>query len=136
MQSIPDIFFKTVDIDSVESVEENPEAVTFDIVLNTVPPSHWLEEFEYLYSRSQYGLKPPIHVNGDRMHILYLPRYSSDLQEYIYFLGTVVDRATQESRRTLEILQTDEKEQIKIQFRSVLSKLELSDADRAKALTA
>jgi hypothetical protein len=136
MQSISEIYFKSIDIDSVESVEDNPEAVTFDILLNTIPSPHWLEEFEYLYSRSQFGLKPPIHVFGDRMRILYLPRYDEELQSFISFLSLILDRATQEARRTMEILQTDEKENVKVRFKTVLSNLELPKAGLTSTKTA
>ena len=125
MHSIPDIYFKEIDVNSVESVDDNPEAVTFDIVLNTTPSSHWLEEFEYLYGRSQFGLKPPIHITGDRMRILYLPRYGGELQSFVSFLSLILERATQEARRTIEIMQSDEKEQLKVEFQAVLNKLEL-----------
>jgi hypothetical protein len=132
MHTIPDIQFKAVDIDSVESVEDNPEAVTFDIILTHVPPSHWLEEFTYLYSRAQFGLKPPIEIHGDRMHIMYLPRYSDDLQSFVFFIGGILEQATNEARRTIEILQTDEKEKVKTDFRDTLASLTLPAPSQQK----
>jgi hypothetical protein len=125
MHVIPEITFTSIDIDSVESVEDNPEAVTFDILLSSTPPSHWLEEFVYLYGRAQFTLKPPIEIHGDRMHIMYLPRYSDDLQGFVLFLGEILVQATREARRTVEILQTDEKEKVKSGFRDTLSRLRL-----------
>jgi hypothetical protein len=125
MHSIPDIYFKTIEIESVESVEDNPEAVTFDISLTSTPPPHWLEEFVYLYGRAQFGLKPPIEIIGDKMHIMYLPRYSDDLQGFVYFLGDILVQSTKEARRTIEISQTDEKQRVKSEFQESLSKLKL-----------
>jgi hypothetical protein len=125
MSAIQEIHFKSVDVESVESVEDNPEAVTFDIILSSPPTSHWLEEFEYLYSRAQYSLKPPIHVSGDRMRILYLPRYGSELQNFVSFLSLILGRATLEARRTIEIQQTGEKQKLKSQFKSALAGLVL-----------
>jgi hypothetical protein len=136
MHSIPDIYFKSIDVDSVENVEDNPEAVTFDIVLNTIPSSHWLEEFDYLYARSQFGLKPPIQVKGDRMQIHYLTRYGEELQNFISFLSLILVRATDEARRTIEIQQTDEKEQAKSAFKVVLSELELPKVGLTNTMTA
>jgi hypothetical protein len=136
MHSVPEIFFKSIDLDSVESVEDNPEAVTFDIILNTTPSTHWLEEFTYLYSRSQFGLKPPIHIFGDRMRVMYLPRYGEELQSFVSFLGLILERATQEARRTVEILQTDEKERVKAGFKTALSSLELPRSGFAERKTA
>jgi len=136
MSAISEIYFKSIDLDSVESVDDNPEAVTFDIVLNIAPSAHWLEEFEYLYSRSQFGLKPPIHVAGDRMHILFLPRYGEELQSFVSFLSMILDRATQEARRTIEIQQTDEKEKVKTDFKNVLAALELPRVGLTKSASA
>ncbi len=127
---IQDIYFKTIDFDSVENVEDNPEAVTFDIVLNTPPTQHWIEEFEYIYARAQYGLKPPVHIVEDRMRVMYLPRYSEELQGFVSFLSQIIDRATQEARRTIEILQTDERQKLKSEFRETLAQLELPRAGR------
>ncbi len=131
MHSISDISFKSIDIDSIESVEDNPEAVTFDILLSSTPSSHWLEEFEYLYARAQFILKPPIHIHGDRMQITYLTRYRDDLQSFIVFLGEILVQATREARRTIEILQTDEKQRVQAEFRDTLSSLKLPTATAA-----
>jgi len=136
MHSVPEIEFKAIDVESIESVDDNPEAVTFDIILTAAPPVHWLEEFEYLYSRSQFGLKPPIHISGDRMKILYLPRYGDELQNFIGFLSLILERATAEARRTIEIQQSDEREKIKSDFKSVLTKLELPKTGLTKSMTA
>ena len=41
---ITEIAFLSIDLDSIENVEDNPEAVTFDILLSRAPSADWLEE--------------------------------------------------------------------------------------------
>jgi hypothetical protein len=92
-----------VDLDSLDESEDNHEAIAFDIMLSHDPDPKWVEEFEIAYRQTPYVIKPPLTISGDRMTIEFLPRYSDELQPYIDFLQTIVDRADQEVRMTLAI---------------------------------
>ena len=122
---ITEIAFLSIDLDSIENVEDNPEAVTFDILLSRAPSADWLEEFDYLYHRIPSNMKPPIALRGDRLRVNFLPRYGDELQGFLNFLGSVVHQATEEERRTQAIQSSDRKEQLKRDFRQVLERAEL-----------
>ena len=122
---IPEITFQTIDLDNIEDVEENNEAFQFDIVLNQTPPDEWAREFEYLYRIGPHVIKPPVELVGDRLRIVFLPRYGSSLQGFLDFLATVVHHATEEARRTLEIRASESKERRRREFREVLKQMHL-----------
>lgn len=128
---IPEIKFKAIDLDNIEDVEENNEAFQFDILLNQVPPYEWGREFEYLYQIGPYAIKPPVTLDGDRLHIIYLPRYSATLQGFLDFLATVVHHSTEEARRTVEIRRSDDKEQRRQEFRETLKQIHLPRVELA-----
>lgn len=128
---IPEITFKAIDLDSIEDVEENNEAFQFDILLNQAPPHEWVVEFEYLYQIGPYVIKPPVEVDGDRLHIIFLPRYGDNLQGFLDFLATVVHHATEEARRTQEIRMSDTKEHRRQDFRDMLKRVHLPRVELA-----
>ncbi len=125
MAELRDISLKQIDIDSVADAEENPEACSFEIILNEPASEDWIAEFEYWYKQVPYVVKPPVTVLGDRMHIVYLPRYSDEIQGYMRYLSTIVQHANEEVKRTREILTTDVKERRKADFRKLLQGIEL-----------
>ena len=122
---IPEITFKAIDLDNIEDVEENNEAFQFDILLNQTPPPEWAREFEYLYQVGPHVIKPPVELDGDRLHIIFLPRYADSLQGFLDFLATVVHHATEEARRTLEIRASEGKERRRQEFRDILKRMHL-----------
>jgi hypothetical protein len=122
---VPDINLLKIDLDSIDDVDENAETVVFDILLNGHPTSRWIEEFEILYNRTPFSIKPPVIVDGDRMHIHFLPRYQGDLQAFVDFLSTMVHQATSEARLTESIKINEAKEERKKEFRSILAQVSL-----------
>ena len=81
-------------------VDENPEAVQFRVGLSEAPSEGWIQEFDIAYRQTPYTLKPPVQVIGDALEIIYLPRYSNELQGFFQFLGLIVQRANEELHRT------------------------------------
>lgn len=122
---VPDVELVQVDLDSVDGVDDNAETIVFDIVLNLAPAERWKEEFEILYQRTPFSIKPPVVIEGDRMTVHFLPRYQRELQTFLDFLGDVVHRATEENRKTEAIKVDEGKEENKRQFRSLLSGVRL-----------
>ncbi|HEY3330349.1 MAG TPA: hypothetical protein VGK19_10040 [Capsulimonadaceae bacterium] len=119
---VPDIHLKQIDLDSIDDAEENPESVVFDILLSGHPTPSWVEEFEYLYATSKFSIKPPVIIDGDRLHIHFLPRYEEELQPYLEFVSTIAHHATDEARRTEAIKTHDDQEARKRSFRETLAK--------------
>lgn len=122
---IPEIDLVRIDIDSIGDSDENAEAIVFDVVLNTQPPAQWIEEFEILYQRAPFTIKPPVAVEGDRLRVSFLPRYQNELQPFIDFLAQTTHLATAETRRTEMIKRDESKEDRKKEFRNVLAKIRL-----------
>lgn len=132
MHQIPEITFKAIDLESIEDVEENAEAFQFDILLNMAPPHEWAEEFDYLYRIGPYIVKPPVTLDGDRLRVVFLPRYQADLQGFLDFLATVVHHSTEEARRTVEIRTTEGKERRREEFRQILKQVHLPRVELAE----
>ena len=82
---VPEIDMLKIDLDTLEDADENAETIVFDIVLNGQPSAKWVEEFEILYRKRPFAIKPPVVVEGDRLRVHFLPRYQSDLQPYVDF---------------------------------------------------
>jgi hypothetical protein len=122
---IPEITFKSIDLDNIEDVEENAEAFQFDVLLSQVPPPEWAHEFDYLYRIGPYVIKPPVELVDDRLKVIFLPRYSDNLQGFLDFLATVVHHSTEEARRTIEIRSSDSKERRRQDFRQTLKRIHL-----------
>ena len=89
-----------IDFDSLVESEENHEAVEFDIMLTESPDQKWIEEFDLAYRNTPNDIKPPARISGDRLRIGYLPRYDFELQNYIEFLKTVMNKADEEVEAT------------------------------------
>ena len=123
---IPDIRFVSIDLDSLDDVEENDQAVQFDIVLNAEPTNEWKQEFEYLYDHNPHAIKPQVATTGSRLHVAYLPRYGAELQEYVDFLTEIAARATAEARLTLQLQTTEQKDRQRQEFREVLRGIRLN----------
>jgi hypothetical protein len=129
---IPEIDLVSIDLDSIASDDENSETIVFDIVLSAHPTSKWIEEFEILYQRTPFTIKPPVTVEGDRLRVHFLPRYQRDLQRFVDFLTATVQLTTAEARRTELIKRDSSKEERKEEFRNVLAEVRLlSSASRS-----
>lgn len=113
-----------VDTDTLQDVEEIPEAVRFSIVLDAEPSSTWIQEFTTAYGLMHHPIKPPCEVDADRLWIAFLPRYANDLQSYIDFLKMVVERANVEERRTLQMHEHDNAGE-KSKIREMLKRLSI-----------
>jgi len=115
-----------VDLDSLDESEDNHEAIEFDIMLSHVPDPKWVEEFEIAYRQTPHPIKPPLSIAEDRMTIAFLPRYSDELQDYIDFLQTIMDRADEEVRMTLAIQKHGHMAEHINEFRETLKDLDFS----------
>jgi hypothetical protein len=125
----PHITMREIDLEHLGDVEENPQAVSFRVKLSEKPPEGWIIEFDEMYRQTPYTLKPPVEVKDGALEIIFLPRYSSDLQGLITFLGYIVRRANEELHRTEEMQVSNEQENRKTQFRETLRGIKLP-ADR------
>jgi hypothetical protein len=120
---IPHMRILAVDADDLKDVEDNPEAVEFSIELNQTPPEGWINEFDQAYLTTPYVLKPPVRVDGNRLRIVYLPRYASELQGFVRFLGLIVRRSNQEYRRSAELHTSSVQDQRRADFREALKRV-------------
>ena len=120
-----DISLRQIDTDDLREVEDNREAIEFMIHLSTVPSEAWQQEFEQAYLHTPYVLKPPVTINGDALHIIYLPRYAAELAGFVRFLGLIVRRANEEVIKTEQIQYSSAQEKRRAEFRDALRRVEL-----------
>jgi hypothetical protein len=113
----------SIDLDSVAESLTNYEAVEFDILLSEPVDDKWIEEFDIAYRNTPFEIKPPAHAKTDRITVEYLPRYDSELQNYIEWLKAVLARVDEEIRKTLDILEHDARPHNTAQFREALKKV-------------
>lgn len=116
---------REIDLDHLANVEENPQAVSFRVLLSEKPREGWIEEFDEIYRQTPYTIKPPVEVKNDALEIIFLPRYSSELQGFFQFLGLIVRRSNEELQRTEELHVSNAQEQRKAQFREALRRITL-----------
>ncbi len=121
----PDVFLREIDLQHLENVEDNREAVEFLVRLTSVPSDAWVQEFDQAYLQTPYTLKPPVHVRGDTLRVIYLPRYAGELQGFFRFLGLIVRRSNQETHKTEEMHTSNVQERAKAEFRQALARIEL-----------
>ena len=122
-----DIRMRAVDSDRLEDVEDNPEAVQFQVRLSGTPSDVWVQEFEQAYRQTPYQIKPPILVAGDALRIIFLPRYAGELPGFFRFLGLMVRRSNEETRRTEEIHAAGSRDRHKAEFQEALRRIELPE---------
>ena len=122
----PPIAMKSIDYDHLDDGEDNPEAVEFRVQLSCVPTEIWIQEFEQAYRQSAFSLKPPLRISQDLLEIVYLPRYVSELPQYFRFLGLMVQKANDETRRTEEIHAAGSRDRHKDDLRNALKRIQLS----------
>jgi hypothetical protein len=121
----PRIVMRQINLNDLEDVEENPEAVQFRVTLSEAPIEGWIQEFDIAYRQTPYTLKPPVQVVGDTLEIIYLPRYSNELHGFFRFLALIVQRANEELHKSEEMHVSNAQERRKAQFREVLSKINI-----------
>jgi len=121
----PTITLREIDLNRLVSIEDNREAIEFGVLLSAVPTEVWIQEFEQVYHQTPYTLKPPVRVEGDAMRIVFLHRYSGELQGFLQFLALIVDRANGETQRTEELHLSSTQERYKAEFRDALRRVHL-----------
>lgn len=121
----PDIFLREIDTEHLANVEENREAVEFQVCLSCVPTGAWRQEFDQAYLRTPYTLKPPVRLEEDTLHIIFLPRYAGELPGFFRFLALIIKQANQETHRTEELHTSTAQERQKAEFREALRRIEL-----------
>ena len=121
----PDIHLREIDLDHLDNIEENREAIEFTVRLSGRPNDAWVQEFDQAYVQTPYTLKPPVHVYEDTLRIIYLPRYASELEGFFRFLALIVDRSNKETHRTEELHTSSAQERHKAEFREALRRIEL-----------
>ncbi len=121
----PLITLREIDLNRLISIEDNREAIEFGVMLSAAPSEVWIQEFEQVYHQTPYTLKPPVRVEGDAMRIVFLHRYSGELQGFLQFLGLIVDRANTETQRTEELHLSSTQERYKAEFRDALRRVHL-----------
>ena len=117
--SVEDIVLTEIDLlqidpNSFTDVESSPETVRFSIVLTSTPAPGWVTVFHTLYDNARLIIRPPVEVIDDRLWIDFLPRYESNLQDYINQLRGVAKLTNDDMRHSSEIsagIHADEKKQ-------------------------
>lgn len=121
----PDIHMREIDVDHLENIEGNREAIEFTVRLSSRPNDAWVQEFNQAYLQTPYTLKPPVNVYEDSLRVIYLPRYANELQSFFRFLDLIVHRANEETHRSEEMHTSSTQERHKAEFREALRRIEL-----------
>lgn len=121
----PTITLREIDTKNLVSIEDNREAIEFGVLLSDAPTEVWIQEFEQVYHQTPYTLKPPVRVEGDAFRIVFLHRYSGELQGFLQFLALIIDRANSETQRTEELHLSSTQERYKAEFRDALRRVHL-----------
>jgi len=119
------ITLREIDMKNLVSIEDNREAIEFGVLLSDTPSEVWIQEFEQVYLQTPYTLKPPVRVEGSAMRIVFLHRYSGELQGFLQFLALIVERANYETQRTEELHLSSTQERYKAEFRDALRRVHL-----------
>ena len=122
-----DVTLREIDTVNLENVEDNREAVEFMVRLSCPPTDFWRQEFEQAYRQTPYTLKPPVRLDGDTLHVVYLPRYAGELPGFFRFLALIVRRSNQEAHVTEELHTSSSQEKQKAEFREALRRIELPE---------
>ena len=115
-----EISLKEIDMDHLENVEENREAVEFRVKLSGVPTEVWRHEFNQSYLHMQHTLKPPLRLEGDVLYVIFLPRYVGELAGFFDFLAGVLKVSNAEAHRTADLHTSSAQEKQKTDFREAL----------------
>lgn len=124
----PDIWLREIDAEHLANVEAIRDAVEFQVCLNAEPPEIWQQEFEQAYKQTPYTLKPPVRIEGDTLHVIFLPRYVKELPGFFRFLAMILKQTNQEVHRTEEMHTSSAQERQKREFREALRRIELPKA--------
>lgn len=121
----PVITLREIDLNRLISIEDNREAIEFGVLLSDAPTEVWTQEFEQVYHKTPYTLKPPVRVEGSALRIVFLHRYSGELQGFLQFLALIVERTNYETQRTEELHLSSTQERYKSEFRDALRRVHL-----------
>lgn len=121
----PVITLREIDLKRLVSIEDNREAIEFGVLLSDAPSEIWIQEFEQVYHQTPYTLKPPVRVEGDAMRVVFLHRYSGELQGFLQFLALIIERTNYETQRTEELHLSSTQERYKAEFRDALRRVQL-----------
>ncbi len=121
----PTITLREIDLKRLVSIEDNREAIEFGVLLSDAPTEVWIQEFEQVYHQTPYTLKPPVRLEGDALRIVFLHRYSEEVQGFLQFLALIIDRANYETQRTEELHLSSTQERYKAEFRDALRRVQL-----------
>lgn len=124
-ETVTAVRMTAIDADNLGDVDDNPEAVQFAVKLSGVPPPGWTAEFEPLYAAAPLAPKPPVAVEGDTLQVIYLPRYTDQLPQFLETLGRVVSQTNAELVKTHDMKTSDAREQRKAEFSKALKQLPL-----------
>ncbi len=124
----PDVALDKIDTEHLANVEDNREAVEFSVRLTCTPTDFWRQEFDQAYLQTPYTLKPPVRLDGDTLHIIFLPRYAGELPGFFHFLAMIIARANAETHLTEELHTSSAQERQKAEFREALRNMELPKA--------
>jgi len=117
----------SIDLESLEDVDDIPEAIAFRVNLSCQPREIWRQEFDAAYHRMRNPIKPMIVVEEQTLWVAFLPRYVDVLQDYFNFLGRVVATANAEEARTLEIHYREGRHEPRDRFREDLKRVRMPD---------
>lgn len=120
-----EISLREIDTDHLENVEANLEAVEFQVRLSAVPSEVWRQEFEQAYQHVGHPIKPPVRIEENTLHIIYLPRYVGELSAFFQFLARIIVVANKEAHVTEELHTSSAQEKQKEEFRRALRGIEL-----------
>jgi hypothetical protein len=124
--SMPEpIKLTTIDADNLSDIDDVPEAIAFRVGLSKPPSETWRAEFDAAFHGMHHPIKPMTVLEEQSLFIAFLPRYSKDLQDFFDFLGRVVDRASNEEAKTIEIHHREGRLEPKRRFQEVLRRIKV-----------
>jgi hypothetical protein len=109
-----------VESETLEIDDTYPGTYGFYVRLSRDPGPEWAAEFQAVYDTTRYPAKPPVEFRGDTLAVFYLPRYASDLPEYLRLLEQIVTETNRAVEKRNSVLPDEEKQ--KQAFRDCLRK--------------
>jgi hypothetical protein len=119
---------KQIDANTLDIDDRYPGAFGFHVNLTCDPGVEWGVELEAAYEGARYPGKPPVVFDGNRLTIYYLPRYGSDLPNYLRFLAGIIAETNRSVQLRNSVLPDEEK--VKDDFRTQLRSAAAALQDR------
>ena len=79
-----------IDPDTLENDERYPDSYGATILLSRNPGAEWGQEFDAVYEALKYPGKPPVEFRGEALCVFFLPRYASEISQFLRILEGVV----------------------------------------------